>query len=204
MALLCAFEMAFDMKRLLVVGAGGHGRSVAEAVLASSSFELAAFVDDAATGHGRVWGFEVLGPTTELESYRAVADAAVIAIGNNKVREMLHARVRAAGFELATIIHPRAFVSSHAVLGPGCTIMAGAIVGTEGQLGEGVIVNCGAVVDHHCKVEDFGHLGVNACMAGGSVLGRRAWMQAGSALAYSVRIDMDEVVAAGWGVGQNA
>lgn len=45
--------------------------------------------------------------------------------------------------------------------------MAGAIVGTEARLGDGVIVNCAAVVDHHCRVGDFGHLGVNAAMAGG-------------------------------------
>ena len=67
-------------------------------------------------------------------------------------------------------------------------VMAGAIVGTEALLGEGVIVNCGATVDHHCTVEDFGHLGVNACMAGGSTLGRGEWLQAGSALGYGVKV----------------
>jgi UDP-3-O-[3-hydroxymyristoyl] glucosamine N-acyltransferase len=72
--------------------------------------------------------------------------------------------------------------------------MAGALVGTEAKLGVGVVVNCGAVVDHHGVVEDFGHLGVNACMAGGSFLGRGAWMQAGSALGYGVRIAPGETV----------
>lgn len=66
--------------------------------------------------------------------------------------------------------------------------MAGAIVGTEAQLGVGAIVNCGAVVDHHCRVENFGHLGVNAAMAGGSTLGYGAWMQAGSVLGYGVKV----------------
>lgn len=57
--------------------------------------------------------------------------------------------------------------------------MAGAIVGTEAQLGLGVIANCGSVVDYHAKVHDIGHLGVNACTAGGAILGRKAWMQEG-------------------------
>ena len=74
------------------------------------------------------------------------------------------------------------------MVGQGVAIMAGAIVGTEARLGVGSIVNCGAVVDHHATVEDFGHLGVNASMAGDTVLGRGAWMQVGAALGYGVKI----------------
>ena len=79
-------------------------------------------------------------------------------------------------------------------MGHGTAIMAGAIVGTEARLGGGAIVNCGAVVDHHATVEDFGHLGVNASMAGGMVLGRCAWLQAGSALGYGVKFAPGETV----------
>lgn len=75
--------------------------------------------------------------------------------------------------------------------------MAGAIVGTEAVLGQGVIVNCGAVVDHHAQVHDFGHLGVNACMAGGSVLGALAWMQAGSAIGYGMQLAAGTVLKPG-------
>jgi UDP-3-O-[3-hydroxymyristoyl] glucosamine N-acyltransferase len=80
--------------------------------------------------------------------------------------------------------------------------MAGALVGTEAKLGIGVVVNSGAVVDHHGVVEDFGHLGVNACMAGGSFLGRGAWMQAGSALAYGVSIPAEATLNSGQAVMQ--
>jgi sugar O-acyltransferase (sialic acid O-acetyltransferase NeuD family) len=176
------------MNRLLIVGAGGHGRAVAEAVQLAGEFELAGFADDGWPGLREVWDHPVLAATGDLAACRAKADAAIVAIGNNAVREALHARLRAAGFVLATVVHPRAFVSPRATLGAGCAVMAGAIVGTEARLGEGAIVNCGAVVDHHCEVADFGHLGVAACMAGGSVLGRGAWMQAGSALGYGVRV----------------
>jgi UDP-3-O-[3-hydroxymyristoyl] glucosamine N-acyltransferase len=75
--------------------------------------------------------------------------------------------------------------------------MAGAIVGTQARLGEGVIVNAAAVVDHDCTVEPFGHLGVNACMAGGTTLGTGAWMQAGSSLGYSVAVPAWEVLRPG-------
>lgn len=174
--------------KLLVIGAGGHGRSVAEAVLMSGDYELAGFVDDGWEKLPEVWGYPVFGGIDSLAAHRRHADLAIVAIGNNAVRERLQGRLRELGFVLATIVHPRALVSPRAVLGAGCTVMAGAVVGTEARLGQGVIVNSGATVDHHCTVEDFGHLGVNACMAGGSVLGREVWMQAGSALGYGVTV----------------
>ena len=184
-------------KRVIVIGAGGHGRSVAEAVLLLGRDELVGFVDDGADANAKVWTYPILGRTDSLHTLREHADAVVVAIGNNGVREKLHVRVREAGFELLSVIHPTAFVSPTATLGAGCAVMAGAVVGTEAQLGEGVIVNCGATVDHHCRVDAFGHLGVNACMAGGSVLGHRAWMQAGSALGYGVQVEDDAVLAPG-------
>jgi UDP-3-O-[3-hydroxymyristoyl] glucosamine N-acyltransferase len=100
----------------------------------------------------------------------------------------MSAQLQAAGFALYRVVHLRAIMSPRAQLGEGVVVKAGAIVGTEAVLGQGVIVNCGAVVDHHAQVHDFGHLGVNACMSGGSVLGALAWMQAGAAFGYGVEL----------------
>lgn len=170
--------------------------------MAAGVFQLAGFLDDAAPDLRQVWEWPVFSPTANLANYRQHADAAIVAIGNNRLREELHQRLCAAGFELATVIHPKAIVSPRAVIGAGSAIMAGAIVGTEAHLGAGVIVNCGAVVDHHCRVEDFGHLGVKAGMAGGSVLGRGAWMQAGAVLGYGVKIDAGLVLEPGQAVSE--
>ncbi len=182
-------DVGVGRPRLLIVGAGGHGRSVAEAVLISGVFDLVGFCDDGAFACGsEIWGIPVLGPAMEFCNYLEVASHAVVAIGNNSLRQKLFGQIHEAGFALASVVHPSAVVSPRAHLGEGVAVLAGAIVGTEAVLGRGVIVNCGAVVDHHAKVQDFGHLGVNACMAGGSVLGALAWMQAGSAIGYGVVI----------------
>lgn len=185
------------MRPLLIVGAGGHGRAVAEAVLMGPEWSLAGFADDGWPGLKEIWGHAVLASSGALASCRERARFAIVAVGNNAAREALHGRLREAGFELATVVHPRALVSPRAALGPGCAVMAGAVVGTEATLGQGAIVNCGAVVDHHCQVEDFGHLGTGACMAGGSVLGRGAWLQAGATLGYRVRVAAGEVLRPG-------
>lgn len=174
------------INKLLIVGAGGHGRSVAEAILLNSAtkFVIAGFVDDSWPTNDQVWDFPILGDTLNFDQYLVQAKNAIVAIGNNKLREKLQSRLVNAGFNVVTIIHPQAIVSPRAKIGIGSTIMAGAIVGTESQLGEGVIVNSGAVVDHHCEIANYGHLGVGTAMAGGSRLGKGAWLHAGNALGY--------------------
>ena len=189
--------------RLLIIGAGGHGTSVAEAAELSGMFEVVGFLDDALPVDKTVLNGSVLGTIgglsnfDRLNRYRAVCDQVIVAVGNNTVREKITQQLVDAGFDIATVIHPRAFVSPSAVVGSGAAVMAGAIVGTEARLGLGSIVNCGAVVDHHARVEDFAHLGVNASMAGGTLLARGAWMQAGAALGYGVEIPAGVILAPG-------
>jgi sugar O-acyltransferase (sialic acid O-acetyltransferase NeuD family) len=185
------------MQRVLVVGAGGHGQAVAEALALQGSTQLVGFVDDAAPVGSTVFGLPVLGNVGSLSLLVGVADAVCVAIGHNATRQRLVLEVLQAGFALATVVHPRAFVSPSAVVGAGSAIMAGALVGTCAHLGQGVIINCGAVVDHHAVVEDFGHLGVGACMAGGSRVGQGAWLQAGCALGYGVAVPAGQMLPPG-------
>lgn len=180
--------------RLLVVGAGGHGRSVAEVAELSGQFEVVGFLDDSLPSGEKVLNVPVLGNVISLASHLGAFDQVIVAIGNNTMRERLLQQLTLVGVELATLIHPRAIVSPSVVLGAGSVVMAGAIVGTEAHLGIGVIVNCGAVVDHHATVEDFGHLGVNSSMAGGTVLGHSAWLQAGATLGYGVHVSANTVI----------
>lgn len=174
------------MRRILIVGAGGHGRSVAEAIELSKEFEIAGFLDDSWPSNAHVWSYQIYGKTSQINQYRSIAEYAVVAIGNNKLRAELIDKLIAAGFQIATIKHPSAIISPLAIIGAGSTIMAGAIIGTESRLGKGTIVNSGATIDHDCTVGDFGHLGVNTSMAGGSLLEEGAWLHAGNALGYGM------------------
>lgn len=183
---------------LLIVGAGGHGRYVAVAVLISGDFDLVGFLDDGAFANvDDVWGLPLLGPAEGFADCAAVASHALVAIGGNALRQKFSGQMKLAGYALASVIHPRAIVSPSAHLEEGIALMAGAIVGTEAVLAQGVIVNCGSVVDHHAQVQDFDNLGVNACMAGESVLGALAWMQAGAAIGYGVQWEAGRVLKLG-------
>lgn len=185
---------------LVIVGAGGHGRSLLELVRCGSSYQVMGLLDDQQEPGTDVMGVSVWGPSGLLRELPARGVREVhIAIGHNPSRQALAEQAMAAGLSLATLVHPRAFVSPSAVLAAGCAVMPHACVGTQARLGLGTIVNIGAAVDHHAVVGDWGHLGANATMAGGTALGARGWLQAGSALGYGVRLPDDAAVGPGEG-----
>jgi sugar O-acyltransferase (sialic acid O-acetyltransferase NeuD family) len=161
---------------------------VAEAALLNGTFNFLGFVDDSAPEESTVLGYPILSSTRELSRCRELSGYAFVAIGSNQIRERLQNSVLACGFNLATIIHPKACVSPSAAIGVGSVVLAGAIVGTEVTLGDGVIVNCGAIVDHDCVIGNFAHLGVGVHMSGGVKVGPRALVGAGCSLGYGVII----------------
>jgi len=169
-------------RELLVIGAGGFGRSVAEAAAASGAFAVVGFADDRWPDLEPIWGLPILGRIADLAALRVHATAAVIAIGDNARRRAVFALATAAGFELVSVIHPRAIVSPSALVGSGVTVMAGAVIGCEAQLGDGVVVSAGAVIDHHGKLGEFSQASAGACLGGGASIGTEAWIQEGCAL----------------------
>ena len=103
---------------ILIVGAGGRGRALAEAVLLAGRYEPIGFVDDGWPGLAAAWNYPVLGDTAVFPRVRAQVGVAIVAIGNNAARERLHRRLRDAGFELPAVVHPTALVSPSQMLSP--------------------------------------------------------------------------------------
>jgi acetyltransferase-like isoleucine patch superfamily enzyme len=164
-------------------------------VLASQRVVLKGFVDDRWPDLPAIWDIPVVGRLSDLVALRSLADAVIIAIGDNTRRRLAFESALAAGFEIANVIHPRAHLSSRVRMGRGVAVMAGAIIGTEASVDDGAIVNAAAVVDHHGRVGAFAHLGVGACMGGGAVLGEGAWLQEGRTLAPGQIVEADGIVA---------
>lgn len=177
-----------SLGRLLIVGAGGYGRTVAEAALLCD-WGSVAFVDDgfpliSSSGH-----FEVVGDSSSIAQVASEFDAAVCAIGNNQVRKSMVELIEEVGLLLVSIIHPRAYVSADASVGVGTTVMAGAVIGPYARIGKGCILNANATADHDSVMADYAHLGVGVAIAGSASLGEGAWLQAGRSAGYGVVVD---------------
>ncbi|APX77729.1 acetyltransferase [Achromobacter insolitus] len=182
---------------LLIVGSGGHGRAVAEAAALTGEWTDIVFADDAYPAQQQSGEWRIAGSTAQLPELAGNCQAALVAIGNQAVRQRLTDALADLGIPLATIVHPRAWVSKLAEIGQGSAIMAGAVVGACARLGRGVIVNANATADHDTVLGDFAHLGVGVQLAGGVVVEDRAWLQAGSCAGYRVRVPADAVLPPG-------
>lgn len=182
---------------LLIVGGGGHGRAVAEAAAMTGEWNDIVFADDSYHAQEKSGRWPIIGTTTQLSDFSGSYQGAIVAIGNQVVRERLTNVLEELGLPLVTIVHPRAWVSDSANVAPGCAIMAGAVVGASARLGRGVIINANATADHDATLGDFAHLGVGVQLAGGVIVEDRAWLQAGSCAGYRVRVPSGAILPPG-------
>lgn len=173
-------------KTLLILGAGGHGKAVAEAALLSGDWQRVLFVDDRWPQLEESFGLPVVADVAGLSRIALHSDAAIAAVGSNALREQWQQAIIASGLSPATVVHPRACVSPTARIGAGSAIMALAMVGVDVHIGEGAIINANATVDHDASLGDFAHLGVGVQIAGSVRVGARAWLQAGCCAGYRV------------------
>ncbi|PMC15691.1 acetyltransferase [Oligella urethralis] len=184
-------------KTLLILGSGGHGKAVAEAALLSGDWDRALFVDDRWPEINEVFGCPVISDVSNIQNISEPIHGAIPAVGNNALREKWLNLITDTNIPVATVIHPRAYVSEKAQIGKGSAIMAQAVVGVDAKLGVGTIINANATVDHDAILGDFAHLGVGAQIAGGVLIGARAWLQAGCCAGYHVKVADDLVIPPG-------
>ncbi|MGE0330137.1 MAG: NeuD/PglB/VioB family sugar acetyltransferase [Ramlibacter sp.] len=178
---------------LLLFGAGGHARVVADAVLCQGAWSVLAASDrDPQKCSGELLpGIELV----DLPRALVLEAALHVAIGNNAARELESA---ALGMQrLVTVTHRDASVAPTAVLRPGCFVAARAVVAPLARLGTGVIVNHGAVVDHDAVVGDFTHVAPGAMLGGAVRLGKRVLVGAGAVVLPGIAVADDVVIAAG-------
>lgn len=184
------------MTVLALLGAGGHGKVVADAALLSG-WKSVIFFDDAwphiqMNGHWPVVG-DMAALLTRLNEF----DAVLVSIGHCTTRWQKQQALQAAGAMLATVVHPRACVSPYARLGAGTVVMAGAIVNVDAEVGAASIVNTGASVDHDCALAHGVHVCPGAHLSGNVTVGFCSWVGVGAVIRQGVHIGTGVTVGAG-------
>jgi sugar O-acyltransferase (sialic acid O-acetyltransferase NeuD family) len=187
-------------ERILVWGAGGHGKVVADLVRVCG-YDLAGFCDRP-EHMGQTANPAVIATEAELlERIRTNAELpggakfVVPAVGRNDARLKM---VRAlSGYGAPALVHPAATVSTSAGIGMGSVVLAGSVVNADALVGMGVIVNTNSVVEHDCVLGDGAHVSPGGVLAGGVVVGELAWIGAGAVVIEQVRIGPAAIVGAG-------
>ena len=189
------------MSGLLILGAGGHGRVVADAARLSGIWSEIAFLDDRfpemGTPDGSVDGISVRGPFGAAAKLRPHFPDAIVAVGDNRRRLEVFQEMKTIGYRLAVVIHPTAAVSDRAIVGPGTVVMAQCAVNPGTRLGAGCIINTGATVDHDCDIGQGVHLSPGVRLGGNVTIGERSWLGVGVSVRDGVTIGADVIVGVG-------
>lgn len=178
------------MRRLVIIGASGHGKVIADIALKNRYREIV-FLDDNENIH-KCGDYPVVGRISEVKSIDADI---IVAIGNASIRKRIQESLDES--EIVTLIHPDAVVAEDVAIGVGTVIMAGSVINSGTKIGRGCIINTCSSVDHDCVVGDYVHISVGAHVAGTCQLGDKTWVGAGATVSNDVNICSGCVIGAG-------
>ena len=187
------------MRDIVLVGAGGHARSVVDSIEGAGELRITGFVDNDPSCEYR--GYRVVGSDEDLPSLLeggiALAAVCVGFLGAGDTRARLADKLREIGFALPAVVDPSAAVAKDALVGEGAFIGKCAAVNSSARIGGLAIVNSGAVVEHDCAIGECSHVSVNAAVCGGSSIGSRTLVGAGATVIQGVRVGNGCTVGAG-------
>lgn len=176
------------MNRLIIIGASGHGKVIAD-IARLNGYEDIVFLDD----DERIQecaGWPVIG-----KSIDAPEGEVFVAVGNALTRrhlmQMYEERTQ------PVLIHPNAVIAEDVQIGKGSVVMAGTVINPSAKIGKGVIINTSSSVDHDCLIGDFVHVSVGAHLSGTVSVGNSTWIGAGVIISNNISVCDNCLIGAG-------
>jgi sugar O-acyltransferase (sialic acid O-acetyltransferase NeuD family) len=190
------------LKRIIIIGAGGHGREVADIVRHQSrvdnQIEPAGFVDDNPATHGQmVDGLPVFGDWSWFDGANRADIAVVCAVGSPQICRRLVHRAKELGLSFASAISPLAHISASAHLGEGVTVFPGVIVNTRAVIDSYSILNVAATVSHDTRVGPYSNVNPGAHLAGNVTIGEGCYIGMGANVIQGRSIGAWSIIGAG-------
>lgn len=186
------------MKNLILVGGGGHCKSVID-VAESAGFNIYGILERPKEVGKKVFDYEVIGTDDDMAKYAEQAEF-IVTVGQIKspdLRIKLHKMLADAGCRIATIIAPTAHVSKYAMIGEGTVVMHQAVVNADAKIGKGCIINTFANIEHDAVIGDYCHISTGTMVNGECKLGERCFVGSQSVLANGITVGDDIIVGAG-------
>ena len=185
------------MNRLIIIGAGGHGKVIADNAL-KNGYKDICFVDDRATG--KCMDFTIVGTSADIEKLNDGNTDFIIGIGNNAVRKKIAEQY---DVNWVSLIHPSAQIAVNVSIGKGTAVMAGAVINACASVGEHCIINTRAVVEHDNVIEDYVHISPNAALGGTVRVGEQTHIGIGASVRNNIEICEGCIIGAGAVVVKN-
>jgi sugar O-acyltransferase (sialic acid O-acetyltransferase NeuD family) len=180
---------------LLIIGAGGHGKVVADAARMSTRWNRIFFIDDIFPKNKKCSSWDIIG---SIDTIKLDPNAEyIVAIGDNHTRFEVFSNLKDRGMRFACIVHPTAYISPESTIGFGTVVLANAVINIGSSLGDCCIVNTSSTIDHDCVIKNSVHISPGVNLAGEVNVGSFSWIGIGAAVRQQVSIGKDVVVGAG-------
>ncbi|MFD1348012.1 acetyltransferase [Oceanobacillus caeni] len=181
--------------KLLIIGASGHGKVIADIALKMDKWQEIAFLDDD-QNLNTIMGLEVIGVSDM--AYKVINKYDIfVGIGNNTIRKKILEKLESLGANIPILIHPSAVVGEKVSFGVGTVVMAGSVINCCTSIGKGCVINTGSTIDHDNKIGDFIHISPGAHLAGTVTVGQGTWLGISSVISNNISIASNCQIGAG-------
>ena len=185
------------MEDIILVGYGGHGKSVADTIERQKEYRIIGYTELAEVNSR----YAYLGTDDVLIKYfeKGIRNVAICQgyLGKGNLRERIYTLVKKIGFNLPVIIDPSSIISDSAIIGEGTFVGKNAIINAEAHIGKMCIINTKALIEHESVVKDFTHVAVNATICGQVEIGERVLIGANATVIQCRTIEDNVIIAAG-------
>lgn len=182
-------------KNLLIIGAGGHGKVIADIAENIGCYEKIIFADDDESVK-ECMRYPVFW-RKKIENDMYDSHDVFVAVGNSKTREKITSELKAKGVFIPTLIHPKAIIARTATIAEGTVIMAGTVINSDTHIAGSCIINTGCTIDHDCIIGEFCHVSVGAHLAGTVTVGSHTWIGVGACINNNLTIASDCMIGSG-------
>lgn len=195
------------MEKIVVLGMGGHAKSLTDVLERQQAYEIAGYVVNDVSSVKEGCSYPILGSDSDLERiYRSGITNAAVGVGylgKSDLRERLWSMLKRIGFRLPVVCDPSAIIADSGQIGEGSFIGKGAIVNVNASVGKMCIVNTGAILEHDCQVGDFSHISVGTVLCGEVTVGKSVFVGANATVVQCLSIGDGSVVGAGTTIRKN-
>ena len=188
------------MKKIIIIGAGGHAKSCIDIIELTKKYEIIGLIDKTLSKGYEISGYCIIGDDSALTILGNDVKYAFIAIGQIKspnIRIRLYNFLTKHGFKLPRIISPNSYLSKHSIIKNGSILMHNTIINSHSSIGNNCIINNNALIEHDVIVEDHCHISTGAIINGGAYVGEKTFIGSGAVINQNIRIGDSCIIASG-------
>ena len=189
-----------NMKEIIIIGGGGHCKSVIDVIELEGQFVIGGIVDNPELFGTDVLGYPIIGSDSDLKKLAKIYTYALVTVGQIRSPEeriKLFNLAKKAGFSLPRIISSRAYVSNHTFIGNGTVVMNDAFINAGASIGDNCIINSKALIEHDSKISNHCHISTNAVINGGVTIEEGCFIGSGATTNNSITIKKNSFIKAG-------